>query len=320
MTLKQRFRQTMAFGRPDRIPLFDEGFRDDVLEQWRAEESPDLEPSRHFQYDRRLVLQPELYPATGPRTRADLQQYRTSLNADDPARLPSQLADEPENLRGDAIIGLAVHIGLFQAMGVGDWSTLKDFLLLLGDDPNLVREAMEIYARFAASLADHSLRQVPVDYACFSEPIGATHGPLISPRLYRDVALQTYRPIIDTLQSHGVKTIVFTTYGNAKPLLHDVLQAGFNTLWVVEAESPDMDYAALRREYGRHLCLIGGIDLDALTRGPRAIDEEIMGKVPPLLRQGGYIPLADGRVRRTVSFSNYSYYRRLLEHLVTGTT
>ena len=312
MTSKQRFRETMEFGRPDRVPLFDEGFRDDVLERWRAEESPDVDPSRLFQ-----VLQPDLYPPAGLRTRADLQRFQASLNADDPARLPSQLADEPENLHGDAIIGLAVHVGLFQAMGVGEWSSLKDFMCLLGDDPHLVREAMEIYARFAATLADHSLRQAPVDYACFSEPIGATHGPLISPRQYRELALETYRPIIDTLLGHGVNTIVFTTYGNAEPLLHDVLQAGFNTLWIVEAESPDMDYAALRRSHGRHLRLIGGIDLDAMTHGPSAIHKEIMEKVPPLLHQGGYIPLADGRVRRTVSFSNYRYYRRLLEHLVT---
>jgi hypothetical protein len=37
--------------------------------------------------------------------------------------------------------------------------------------------------------------------------------------------------------------------------------------------------------------------------------------VPPLLAQGGYIPLADGRVRKDVPFANYAYYRRLLEEM-----
>ncbi len=35
-------------------------------------------------------------------------------------------------------------------------------------------------------------------------------------------------------------------------------------------------------------------------------------KVPPLVAEGGYIPLADGRVRVDVPFENYVYYRQLL--------
>ena len=42
------------------------------------------------------------------------------------------------------------------------------------------------------------------------------------------------------------------------------------------------------------------------------IRREIMEKVPPLLDSGGYIPLADGRVREDVLYENYLYYRELL--------
>ena len=37
--------------------------------------------------------------------------------------------------------------------------------------------------------------------------------------------------------------------------------------------------------------------------------------VPPLLGDGGYIPLADGRVRKDMPFENYAYYRRLLKQV-----
>ena len=59
--------------------------------------------------------------------------------------------------------------------------------------------------------------------------------------------------------------------------------------------------------------LIGGIDLDVLREGKEAIRREIEEKVPPLLEQGGYVPLADGRVRADIPFENYVYYRELLE-------
>jgi hypothetical protein len=76
-----------------------------------------------------------------------------------------------------------------------------------------------------------------------------------------------------------------------------------------------MDYRSLRKEFGRDLRLIGGIDLDALRQNKAAIRREVEKKVPLLIADGGYVPLADGRVREDVSFENYAYYRKLLEKI-----
>jgi hypothetical protein len=78
-----------------------------------------------------------------------------------------------------------------------------------------------------------------------------------------------------------------------------------------------MDYRNLRKEFGNDLKLIGGIDLDALRKDKKSIKKEIVTKVPELLGQGGYIPLADGRVREDVPFENYVYYRKLLKEVTT---
>ena len=69
----------------------------------------------------------------------------------------------------------------------------------------------------------------------------------------------------------------------------------------------------LCNEFGPQLRLIGGIDLDALRLDKKAVRREVEEKVPPLLAGGGYVPLADGRVRADVPFENYVYYRKLLE-------
>jgi hypothetical protein len=63
------------------------------------------------------------------------------------------------------------------------------------------------------------------------------------------------------------------------------------------------------------LRLIGGIDADALRKSPPDIHQSVMHLVPGLLANGGFIPLADGRVREDVSFDNYVYYRKLLEEV-----
>jgi hypothetical protein len=54
----------------------------------------------------------------------------------------------------------------------------------------------------------------------------------------------------------------------------------------------------LRREFGRDLRRIGGIDLDVLRLNKESIKREVYEKVPPLLADGGFVPLADGRVLR----------------------
>jgi uroporphyrinogen decarboxylase len=66
--------------------------------------------------------------------------------------------------------------------------------------------------------------------------------------------------------------------------------------------------------------LIGGIDLDALRHGKEAIQREIETKVPSLIEDGGFVPLADGRVREDVPFDNYVYYRKLLGKITQGGT
>ena len=103
------------------------------------------------------------------------------------------------------------------------------------------------------------------------------------------------------------------TFANARVLIPGILKWGFNGLWACEVNIDTMDYRSLRKEFGRDLRLIGGIDLDALRKDKAAIRQEIEEKVPPLIAEGGFIPLADGRVRADVPFENYVYYRQLLE-------
>lgn len=319
MTSRERFRQTVRYGTPDRVPYFEEGLRDDVLERWHDQGLPeDTDLATMFHTDRRERIGVNLEPLPSvkkwPTSRRGLKALRRRLNADDPGRLPKDWVAQVAGWRErDHVLELPVHRGFFLSMGVGDWGRFVDVMVLLSDAPTLVREIMGIFGEFSARLADRVLQEVEVDFASFSEPIGGNDGPLLSPGQYEEFVLSSYRPVLDVLARHGVETICFVTYANARPLIPCILKAGVNCLWACEANTEAMDYRELRREFGRDLRLIGGIDLDTLLLGKAAIRREIMLKVPPLLAEGGHIPLADGRVRADVPFENYVYYRRLLE-------
>ena len=323
MTTRERFRQTMAYGTPDRVPYFEEGLRDDVLERWHEQGLPaGTELADLFPTDRRERIPVNLEPLPPlekwPASRDDLDDLRQRLNPEDPARFPD---DWPQRIAEwktrDYLLDLPLHRGFFLTFGVHDWRRFLEVIYLIGDDPGLVREIMDIHGEFAARLARHVLGQVDVDLVSFSEPIAGNYGSVIGPHTYRDLILPTYRPAIDAARAHGVETICLVTYANSRVLMPTILDAGFNCLWACEVNIQAMDYLALRRQFGTALRLIGGIDLDVLLLDRDAIRREMEAKIPPLLAQGGYVPLADGRVRPNVPFTHYRYYRHLLEKLTT---
>ena len=324
MTSRERFAETMRYGQADRVPYFEEGLRDDVLERWREQGlPPDAELAELFETDRREQIPVDLEPRPRierwPTSRADLKALRERLDPDDPERLPDDWAARVEAWRErDHVLQLPCHRGYFLSMGVRDWGRFLEAVYLIEDDPAFVHEAMALYGDFGARLAERVLRDVEIDFASFSEPIGGSDRPLLSPQTYTEFVLRSYRPILDALRRGGVETVVFITYANARVLLPAVLDAGFDCLWACEVETEAMDYRSLRRQFGRRLRLIGGIDLDVLLQDKEAIRREIETKVPPLLAQGGYIPLADGRVRANAPFDHYCHYRRLLEQVTRG--
>ena len=134
-----------------------------------------------------------------------------------------------------------------------------------------------------------------MDAALFSEPIGGNHGPLISPTMYASFVLNSYQPLLEKLKSFGVNTIIYRTYANTRTLLPSVVKAGFTCLWACECNPQAMDYREIRKEFGKNLSLIGGIDSDSLRQTKEDINRAVMEVVPPLLESGGssHLPMAE---------------------------
>ena len=322
MNSRERFREVMHFGQPDRVPYFEEGIRDEVIHAWRLQGlSEKRELARRFPSDVRESIELDLEPRPGlkqwPTTQKDLDVFKQHLDPADRKRFPGQWKKRVKDWQHrEHVLMLYAHEGFFLSMGVGNWQRFYTVMTQLVEQPNLVRDMMRAQGRFAAVLAETFLKDVRVDAVIFSEPIGGNEGPLMSPNMYENVVLKSYQPLLDVLHRHRVSTIIFQTYANARILIPSIMKWGFNGLWACEVNIEAMDYRSLRREFGRDLRLIGGIDLDALRSSKADIRKEIHTKVPPLLDQGGYIPLADGRVREDVPFENYCYYRELLGDII----
>jgi hypothetical protein len=322
MDARDRFNHTMTDQVTDRPPLFEDGIRDEVLRSWHKQGLGRREKLESlFCFDKREEIEPDLepipYPGRWPKTLEGLKKLTASMSSNDSRRLPDQWeAKVHEWASRDYPLILRVHRGYFLSMGVHGWRRFSEAIQLLIDNLQFVETWLAICAELSAGMLEKVLREVQVDAVLFSEPIGGNHGPLISPRMYSSIVLKSYKPILDVIMSHGVNTIIYRTYANTRLLLPHVVDAGFNCLWACETNPQAMDYQLIRKEFGKDLRLIGGIDADALRQDQAEITQAVFGLVPELLNQGGYIPLADGRVREDVPYRNYVYYRNLLESIV----
>ncbi|MEJ2052335.1 MAG: uroporphyrinogen decarboxylase family protein, partial [Calditrichaceae bacterium] len=309
MTNRQRFHETMNFGTPDRAPYFEEGIRNDVIKAWRKQglsrktKISDLFQTDHFN---EIDLDPFSDLNNLPESPEDLSGFKVHLNK-------SVLPQFQKNWRkiqstvdkNDEVIFLKVHRGFFLSMGVYKWERFMEVISLLIEKPDFVKDLLLIQGEFIAGLLESVLQDIRVDAVIFSEPIGGNEGPLISPDMYDRYVLSGYDPILEIIREHNINIVILRTYANIRLLMPPVLKHGFNCLWACETNSPAMEYRDIRKEFGRYLRLIGGIDLDALRHGKEEIRRELEQKIPPLLTDGGYIPIADGRIRADIPFENY---------------
>lgn len=323
-TARERFQRTMNRRPVDRPPYFEEGIRPEVFDYWIEQgDDPTAALAELAPADLRPEIQPDLWPRPKledwPTGREDLGRLIDRLDPTDPDRLGEDWSALVRVCEDDAAAPMIrVTRGCFQALGIYDWDRFYRVMVMFLDRPEMIERLMAVHGEFIAALADRALDQVRVTAAVFNEPIGGTGGPLISPAMYKDLILPAYEPVKKVLTKHGVKELIFRTYANARALIPDLLDWGFTCLWACEVDLKSMNYADLRREFGADLNLIGGIDIDLLFRGREAVEREVTTVVPPLLDQGGYIPLADGRLRTGVPLADYVYYRRLLHRVMTG--
>jgi len=321
MNSKEKFHAVMNYKSCNRVPYFEEGLRKKVIDAWHAQGMPHTNMKQLFPFDPRREIAPDLEPKPSPEkwpaSISELDEFQRCLDPADPRHFSPNWKKESRLWAGDdTVTMLRVHRGLFLSLGVYDWQRFAEVARLLIEQPKFVKQAMALQGAFAARIAEKVLESVTVDAAIFSEPIGGNTGPLISPQMYKNLVLPSYQPLLEVLKQYDVGAIIFRTYGNARILIPALLQFGFNCLWACEVDIEAMDYRNLRKEFGRDLRLIGGIDLDTLRRGRSSIRREIEEKVPWLINDGGYIPLADGRVREDVPYINYVYYRQVLSDFI----
>lgn len=190
---------------------------------------------------------------------------------------------------------------------------VESLCTLFYDDPEFIEEMMDADADFIIAMMDRILDAGPIDAFAFWEDMAYKTGPLLTPKLARRYMLPRYRRVADFLRSRGVEWIGVDSDGRIDALIPIWLEAGLNFVYPFEVQA-GMDVLAVRREYGRDLRMWGGVDKRAVADGPKAVDTEL-GRVLPLIEEGGFIPMLDHSCPPDISWPNYTYYMARLNEI-----
>ena len=182
--------------------------------------------------------------------------------------------------KGDYAACLVTRVGIFPTiMGMG----LETFSVALFENRPFIEALFDRYCDWAVAIAERAAG-LGFDFFASTDDMAFKSAPFFSPAVFRDLVLPRYRRVAEKL------TIPWVVHsdGNMLPFLDDLTAVGISGFHPVEKGA--MDIRAVKRAYGRRLCLLGNVDMDLLARGtPEAVEAEVRGLIRDLAPGGGYI-------------------------------
>lgn len=247
--------------------------------------------------------------------RPSFHKVRPYFDAAAPARYADDWEDRVARWRGrDYPLYLTIP---------GPFSFLRGLMGMEGlclatcEQPALVEEMVEYLTGFVTGVIGRALDDVEVDIVLLGgEDMAYKNASILSPDTVRRFMLDSYRRIAEYASSGGARQVMLDSDGNVDELMPVWLDAGITSFLPFEVAA-GMDPLKLRRHYPR-LAMLGGIDKRALTQGRKAIETEVMSKVPALLDTGGYIPAVDHILSPDIPLDGFRHYTELIRKIAEG--
>ncbi len=176
------------------------------------------------------------------------------------------------------------------------------------EEPKLIEAMMNHFAELTLHALKQVPRDIPIHYISWWEDMCFRSGPLISPGMFREFMVPYYKKVMNAATEYGCRLAQVDCDGSIHQLIGLWLESGINVMMPLEIGG-GTDPFWIRKEFGRQVRLMGGVDKKEIAKGKKAIDKELE-RIAPLIEDGGYIPHMDHLVPPDISLEDYWYYRR----------
>jgi len=206
---------------------------------------------------------------------------------------------------------LGLFLGSFYGT-IRNWFGIVGLSYIAIDDEDLYIEVIDTLAGLVHDVAKYSLEKADLlgirfDFCHFWEDICFNYGPLVNPDVFSERVGPHYKKLTDLGKQYGVKIFSLDCDGCIDKLIPTWFENGVNTMFPIEVGTWNASIAPWRKQYGKGLLGVGGMDKRVFAHDFSAVDAEIE-RLKTLVDLGGFVPCPDHRIAPDAKWDNVRYY------------
>jgi len=222
----------------------------------------------------------------------------------------------PPRIQKSDLLGLSYCVGRFKGVRAAvlslqdpfrrSWNMvggMPDLLIRYQSDPGLVHEIARVVTDYTLEAVDLGA-ELGADVISLDGDLAHNTATIMSPDHFREFIKPYYFEIVDFVHSRGLKVFKHTD-GNHWKIMEDLIEVGFDGIHPIQPQC--LDLAAVKKEIGDRICLLGNIDcMETLVeKSTGEVEEEVLRAIEAAGPGGGYILSSSNTIHPGVRPENY---------------
>ncbi|MBI3920980.1 MAG: hypothetical protein HY318_06120 [Armatimonadetes bacterium] len=164
-------------------------------------------------------------------------------------------------------------------------------MLDMVEDPELAYEMLGRCAEFAVKLSVEACGRFALDWLWSGDDVSGQFAMMMSPATWREMIKPHLQRVFTVGKAHGL-WVAHHCCGALRPIIPDLIEMGLDVLNPIQCNCPGMVPLELKREFGRDLAFMGGVDTQGVL--PNGSADEVRRATARLIEGmtsdgGGYI-------------------------------
>jgi uroporphyrinogen decarboxylase len=169
---------------------------------------------------------------------------------------------------------------------------MEPLLVDLVERPDLAYVLFERITRCLLARLENVMRAVGprIDFIWTSDDIAHQHGPLLSPRSWKELIAPHHERFNRRVHELGSR-VMYHSCGAVRPFIPELIETGIDVLDVLQFSADGMDPAEIKSSFGDRLCFHGGVDVQGLLPfgTPENVRDTVHKLIETLGHGGGFI-------------------------------
>jgi uroporphyrinogen decarboxylase len=149
---------------------------------------------------------------------------------------------------------------------------MENAIMDLAANPALSHMLLEKCCQFAVEISQKACSRFSLDWLWTGDDVGGQRAMIMSPQCWREMIRPYLQKIVDVGKNHGLP-VAYHSCGAIRPIIPELIEMGLDVLNPIQSNCPGMEPIGLKKDFGRDIAFMGGVDTVELL--PHATAAEV---------------------------------------------